>query len=381
MARRFICYCPGDYRGGHSLGVPHGTSVTRHHRIEAAGQPMETITRQVKKAAASIAVRPMFRSIFTPLVKNRVAVFMLHRFDDAELGVPGESPAHLRALLQELRRERIPIHPLRDVLDQLLVGRPVEGVAFTVDDGYLDFDRVGATVFLEFDAPVTVFVTSGYLDGRYWFWWDKILYAIERTEVPSVGIPGRAHSSLPLRTTVERRLAATILVEWVKGVPEDWRASRIEWILSVLDVAAPIEPPIRFQPMGWDRVRLRASQGIDFGPHTVHHPSVAGLTPDRIQAEVRQSYDRLRQELHDPLPVFCYPFGRRTDVSQRAADVVAAEGMKAAFTAMPGYVGLARIKDRFLPPRFALPARPADFRQIVHGFERFKEVVRGRSTR
>jgi peptidoglycan/xylan/chitin deacetylase (PgdA/CDA1 family) len=92
----------------------------------------------------------------------------MHRFADAGLGVRGASIAGLRDNLAFLRRHRIRVASLAELLSPEMADQRPRGpsVVFTVDDGYTDFARVAAPVFAEFDCPVTVFLVHG-CSGRH----------------------------------------------------------------------------------------------------------------------------------------------------------------------------------------------------------------------
>ena len=120
--------------------------------------------------------------------------------------------------------------------------------------------------------------------------------------------------------------------------------------------------------------------GVDFGPHSVTHPSMASCDTHRVFREIQGSLARLQEELENPLPVFCYPYGLAGDISQTTAEMVREAGLSGAVTAQAGYVTSGRNDGRtnlFLLPRFGFPDRLTEIQQIVFGAERFKEIVRG----
>src|SRR5690606_15315070 len=100
---------------------------------------------------------PWAHSALRPLRRDRVAIIMMHRFADAERGIVGHDPAALGKGLASRRSARVPLLSLNELCTALESQEPVEGVVFTVDDGYDDFATVAAPVFGEFDCPVTVF--------------------------------------------------------------------------------------------------------------------------------------------------------------------------------------------------------------------------------
>src|SRR5262245_7266960 len=120
---------------------------------------------------------------FARLRRGRAVIFMLHRFRQAELGIEGHDPLEVRRGLEYLRRKRYELVSLTEVFERLAgQGRPLDrSVAFTIDDGYLDQATVAGPIFADFDCPVTTFVSTGFLDGRLWFWWDRIEHVFRQT--------------------------------------------------------------------------------------------------------------------------------------------------------------------------------------------------------
>src|SRR2546425_159452 len=125
------------------------------------------------RLAGADVLAPALRAIGAGLL----SIITLHRFADPDLQVPGHDPASLRNHLAYLRRHRYRMLSLSDVLELLNDpdgGSTTAAVAFTVDDGYGDFARIGAPIFAEYDCPVTLFVPTGFVDGQLWLWWDRV---------------------------------------------------------------------------------------------------------------------------------------------------------------------------------------------------------------
>ena len=175
--------------------------------------------RSVRRVlTSSSAVRAAFA-----FNKRAAPIFMLHRFRGHESAGEGHDPAALRANLTWLRANKCPLVPLTELLDRLAEGAPTaRAVAFTVDDGYADFASVAAPIFAEFDCPVTVFVTTGFLDGHDWMWWDKL----------AVALRALAREGDVGRTTAE-----------LKMLPEAERLARIERLIRESDAGLPAAPP------------------------------------------------------------------------------------------------------------------------------------------
>jgi hypothetical protein len=133
----------------------------------------------LKSALLSVLRMPAVTAPFASLMESRATIFMLHRFRDDARGVLGHDPEPMRADLEYLRRHRYEILDLEELLRRLGGDGPSvrRAIAFTIDDGYADQAAVAGPLFAAYDCPVTTFVTTGFLDGQLWFWWDRIEYA------------------------------------------------------------------------------------------------------------------------------------------------------------------------------------------------------------
>lgn len=70
------------------------------------------------------------------------------------------------------------------------------------------------------------------------------------------------------------------------------------------------EPRIfnRRECMTWGEVRTLQQSGICFGSHTVTHPQLHGLTPDRVREEILQSRLTIEDKTGSSVDTFAYPY-------------------------------------------------------------------------
>ncbi len=59
----------------------------------------------------------------------------------------------------------------------------------------------------------------------------------------------------------------------------------------------------------WDQIRAMAAWGMAFGSHTIHHVSLATVSPEAAAQELLDSKHTLEDELGQPVQFFCYPSG------------------------------------------------------------------------
>jgi peptidoglycan/xylan/chitin deacetylase (PgdA/CDA1 family) len=366
-----------EYSGDHAACSANGIPRARGPAVVDQRRVIVTLTYALRRALVEMVRMPWAHSALRPLLRDRVAIIMMHRFADAERGIVGHDPAALRKALASLRSNRVPLLSLNELCTALESHEPVEGVVFTVDDGYDDFATVAAPVFGEFDCPVTVFLATGFLDGLYWNWWDKLEAVLRDAAVlPNEVRVGRG--TVVHLNSVDRLSVLPQLVTILKRLPERERHEEVMRLADELGVHLPDAAPGDRAPLAWDVVRQLAARGVEFGPHTVSHAHLTPLPREEVLWELSTSFQRLREEVEAPLPVFCYPYGLPSDLTDTVTDVCQEIGLKAALTAVPDYLETrdGAAVDMYRLPRFAFPTKLVDFHQIVSGFERLKRLVR-----
>jgi peptidoglycan/xylan/chitin deacetylase (PgdA/CDA1 family) len=339
------------------------------------------MTAQAKRAALALIASTVRVPYWRMFVRDVAIVFMLHRFADAERGVAGVTPASLRESLAFLRRH----HFRLPSFNELLSGETTErhgnapSVLFTVDDGHSEFANVAAPVFAEFDCPVTVFLTTGPIDKPTWFWWDKVEYAMNATQMTNVRLElGHGEVTRSWRSPLERTAATSEIVEMLKAIPNETKLHSLTLIMDRLEVSLPDAPPPRYAAMSWGDVRECARRGVTFGPHTVTHPMLSQISATQAQWEISESWKRVRAECEATVPVFCYPNGV---FSSRDVDILRGTDLVAAVTTRPAYaarsVALANASDTcFNLPRFNYPSDRGEFISIVTGLDRVNSYLK-----
>jgi len=128
---------------------------------------------------------PGFQELCRRLSRKHIRVLMYHRFEKTGEVRPRHLPSTIfsKQLDYILRHHQVwePDQQLAAITDSsLLKGKPP--VIITIDDGYLDFFEVAFPLLKERALPATLFVTTGFVDGRLWFWWDRLAYLLSEIE-------------------------------------------------------------------------------------------------------------------------------------------------------------------------------------------------------
>jgi peptidoglycan/xylan/chitin deacetylase (PgdA/CDA1 family) len=99
-----------------------------------------------------------------------------------------------------------------------------------------------------------------------------------------------------------------------------------------------------------EEVRHLADGGlVTIGSHTVTHPVLSALAPDKQRAELEQSRAQLEELLEKPVKTFAYPFGGQTDYTAETIRILRETGYDCACSYFSGVVR-ART-DRYQLPR------------------------------
>ena len=236
--------------------------------------------------------------------------------------------------------EQYELIPLKGVRDLWTRGKPLRrhALAITVDDGYRDFFQHAYPVFRSFNIPVTVFLTTDFIDRRCWMWVDQIEYLFAHTGLDRLRIPySGGMFDFKLNITQERNAAAATVREELKHVPDLERRGLMSSMCDQLRVVFPEQPPEEHAPLNWAEVRTMAQQGIEFGAHTLSHPILSRLAEGQaLQNEIAGSKQRIEEELQSSVVHFCYPNGKADDFNSRVIEVTRQAGFETAVSTEPG---------------------------------------------
>ena len=336
----------------------------------------------IKRLLRRVLVARPAGVFFRRFVSGRATVFMLHRFNVPERGVHGDSLDYLGTVLKTLRDQRYEFIDLHSLVARLEQGRSVDRcVAFTIDDGYWEQGMAAGPVFAAHGCPVTIFLCTGFLDATHWMWWDRIEYIFQNAKQSTIELrsgPMRVRFDMASPADVER-CRYRFTMQLVRMTESD-RLACIAALEQAVELTVPARPTTRYAPLSWDDARKCEQFGVSFAPHTVSHPILSSTGDEQSRMEISASWDRLREEIQNPVPVFCYPNGGRGDFGPREIATVRAIGLAGAVAGVPGYVGPDDFEPgadgRYMMRRFALPPDLDDVMQCVTGVEEFKSRIR-----
>lgn len=253
------------------------------------------------------------------------------------------SPQRFAEQLDALTRHFVPLS-LSELAERLRAGKvPDKAVVVTFDDGYADNLWNARPLLERFGVPATVFVTTGLVGTDREFYWDELERLLlsetvtrgngetvkqgsEEAEKRGNG-EGRGEQELCLEmggqvrrwrlVTPEERLKAYHEIhDEMTSMPPEQR----EAILKQLRIWAGADERGRstHRLMTVEELATISRDGlVEIGAHTVNHPDLSALPPERQQWEIETSKRQLEEWLGRLIRWFAYPYGRGSAVTRQ----------------------------------------------------------------
>jgi peptidoglycan/xylan/chitin deacetylase (PgdA/CDA1 family) len=284
----------------------------------------------VRRLLERIAHRAGVLAYFENRMRRGLTVLMYHRVltvDEAKnYPLPGLVMPELafRHQMEQLA-SRCEVVPVGEALERLEAkGRRDRLVAVTFDDGYLDNHEVAAPILDRLGIRATFFVTTGFIQGGGPLWFDRAARLFERARHR----PGGG-TSPGLRTLLDVPTAKA----WVTRLKDLDPAARREAMAEVESRLGPGEDSGAYRPMTAEQLHALADRGHEVASHTVTHPILTQLDPDRIAAELTEARATLEEWVGRRVVGLGYPNGSHDD---RVVKAAVAAGHAYACTVDPG---------------------------------------------
>jgi peptidoglycan/xylan/chitin deacetylase (PgdA/CDA1 family) len=201
-------------------------------------------------------------------------------------------------------RQWFNVLPLEEAVERLRSGSlPPAALAITFDDGYADNATHAAPLLAEMKLPATFFVASGFIDGGL-MWNDQVIEALRRAREEFVNLGAAGLGTVDLSSNERRRAAIDLVLRTLKHLPAAERDERVAAIVGT--IAAPLRDDLM---MTLGQLRQLASLGMTVGAHSVTHPILSRVSPERAEREIADSRDHLRMMTGQAVRLFAYPNG------------------------------------------------------------------------
>ena len=302
------------------------------------------------------------------------------------------SPDNFTAQLRVLKQIACPL-PLAELVTQAasqngngnghsIGSNTSPAVAVTFDDGYADNFHAAQPILAEHGIPALVFIAAGYVDAGREFWWDELEQLLLQPgvlpqELSLAALDGarsyhldgaarydeadlvrhRAWSISQPTDPTPRHALYRVLCDRLRRMTVASREQSLDELFRWAGRGRIARDSHR--AMSSEELRsLSRCDSIEIGAHTMHHPVLAGLSPDAQESEVVRSRHRLFEITGTPPTSFSYPYGTRRDFRGRTVQIVRSAGFSRACANSAGLVD--DRTDAFRLPRHVVRDWPAD---------------------
>lgn len=275
------------------------------------------------------------------LWRNRLTVLAYHRIADPYLPGLNTFKPNISATTEGFATQMDMVAKDFDVIStaDLITwlqgeGRlPSKPLLITFDDGYQDNYTHAWPVLKSRGLPAVIYITTGFIDTRNTFYWDKAAYAFACTSQTEAVLPIIGH--VTWHSTRQRDGVLRAWLEAVKKLPESDKSALAKQLPAALGVDLP-EYSWGELALSWDQIREMAAAGIEIGGHTHTHPILTRITPEQAWEEIAMSKARVDEETRQPALTFAYTNGGPEDFTPEIQNLVRKAGYQAAFTLIPG---------------------------------------------
>jgi peptidoglycan/xylan/chitin deacetylase (PgdA/CDA1 family) len=311
---------------------------------------------------------PGFEALCRRATAGHVRCLMYHRFSPtADRLLDLVDPDTLRRQLEWILEHHALWSP-EEHLDSLGERRRARRapVVLTVDDGYADLYEVAFPIFREFGVPVTAYLTTAFVDGSIWMWWDRLWWALERAPAQSrdVDVLGVV-LTIDTTTPEGRKQAWNDVADRCRFASHADKQEFLDRVERLLEVEVPSSPGPGYRSVNWDQVGEMAAAGIRFGAHTEGHVLLSRVPASRARHEIETSRRRVQERVGDVSDVFCTPQGGPADYTAEVLDLIRDAGFSGNYLGFPNFASA----SPFEMPRYSVSADMLEFRWKLCGAE------------
>ena len=288
---------------------------------------------------------------------DKVVILWGHRVQRDDVYEDGTAPLSFEEGIREAYFEKLmrflyeKMHPVSlEEMVSFVNGKkriPDRAVAVTMDDGYMDNYLNAFPILKQYQIPATIFLTTGYVNTDSIFWWDRIAEILKRTKIKALEmieikklLYGKGDwfpDVIPLNTLYRRKTAwdgLTTALRWCE-------AGQIPKVIELMEERLEVKSDAHrhlHRILNWAQVREMSQNGIDFGAHTVSHPSLRAVTSEQFMKEVLASKETIEEQIGKPVISFAYPYGDYNAQGSDLPEKLVQLGFQCALVCWSGYV-------------------------------------------
>lgn len=240
----------------------------------------------------------------------------------------------------------VPINRIKEV-EFPTSGRNKPTAIITFDDGYKNNYTHAFPILKEYGFPATVFVCSGLINKKDIFWYDKVIYSIQRTSCEHIDI-GNKRFSFKAADTSKRWDRIQELLTYLKTKNKEERTEIVEALVNFLH--AEEDQQEYFILLSFEEIHeLQKSDLVTIGAHTTTHEILTGVSIEFAERIIADTVNDTKRLFGENEIYFSYPNG---DYNRDIFRILHSHSIELAFTTVNElYAGQ---KSRYEIPRIGI---------------------------
>ncbi len=271
-------------------------------------------------------IRRKINTLYNLLFNKPIGmVYMLHRvdsFDKSKL-FPNENMKVTTDFLEEVilslkeTHEFISLDDLKAILDGTRRRLKKPFVVITLDDGYKDNFLNAFPIFQKYDIPFTVYIATSFPEKNALMWW----YILEDIILKNDRVVLNSGEVFDCATPAQKVEVFMILRKKILDLP--YTGFNQSFIQMFGNYNFDNDSFVREMSLDWDQiVEMSKSPLCTIGAHTVTHCRLSVLTPQEMQAEIKESKRLIENYTGIYVKHFSYPFGTDNEVDEIVIDML-----------------------------------------------------------
>jgi len=288
-------------------------------------------SKMLYHALISLGIVRMMRR----LNRDKWAVLMYHNIVPDECPIDAWTLVRASAFRQqmELLRQHYDVVPIGDIIHDTTDGSHAlresckPKAVITFDDGYRNNYSIALPILKEFNFPAAVFVCSGFLNSSKMTWYDKVIYAIQRSSCNQIELGEKTYSFKHPRSNRRWDRINDLLTD-LKAKTDHERAVLVEQIETTLPVEHDQNECFAFLSDG-EVKEMHQTGLITIGAHTANHELLTQVSLEEAEKTVMKNYQDLKAIIDHDVNFISYPNG---NYNMKILELMHALPFKAAFT-------------------------------------------------
>jgi peptidoglycan/xylan/chitin deacetylase (PgdA/CDA1 family) len=267
--------------------------------------------------------------LFQFIYRNQIVILMIHGVMD-ERDNPSWVPLRPRLSRKKLEEDlwilsrRYRFVSLEDAVDMLQGVKPMQpySMVLTFDDGYRNNFTHALPILRRYNAPATYYIPTGFLDNPKPFWFDRLDYALQQTQVN--GREGKV-ASFTMNLDSSNRTALRESYKRLRHTAKDLEMSDLEFLREMEGLAGQLEEEsgraladIQYDDdwsaiLTWDQIEKDGNGNVTIGSHTVDHIRLGLVEAEIACDQLARSKRDIEIHTGKSCLSLCYPNGSFTD--------------------------------------------------------------------